>query len=710
MRVVLRVLMMGSFLTLWAGAATAQDSPFVPAEVFRTLTGEISGDISYDYLRHLTLYHSVNGASRGFRDKQRWIAEQARKAGLEDVRIIDDIRYRGPGWSPLSAELYIVSPDPRRLISYQDIAVAIADYSRSGTWEGELVDVGTGVMDAEYEGKEVKDKIVLASGSPATVMEQAVWKRGALGVVYYNAARGIDHPDQVAWIRLNSRPPKGKENTLAFSISYRAGMELKRRLAPRPKPGLTPGSFGEGVEPGEKIVLRAKVEAEFEENPKQWIVEGWIRSSKRRDQAIVLTAHAQEEKFSANDDNSGCANLLEIGRALTKLVAEGKLARPARDIRFWWVNEIDSEYEYFAAHPDERSRILLNLNQDMVGAKQSLGSRVQHISRTPWSRPSYLNEVIENITTMVVQGNTGYLAAYQAGGRQPFNRPIVSRMGTRERYAAEVVPYFDSTDHLVFNDALIGIPGTSLTNWPDDYIHSSDDDLWQMDPTQLQRNAFIVAATALYFANREPARVPMLSWQVYAGVLRRLTEAHTRATRMLALAAPEERGAAYFDGVNLTEQAGWQGSATLDSLRVFEPEAAAAAKLEELKKSLPLATGYLTGSLGEDYCGLAGCERPPEPQLTDEERAMAGKVPVVAGSIADFLAKRRDLGSFGLHELMRYEVWNFVNGQRTYLDIYRAVRAEAQSVGAWYYGEVKAKQVADLLDAGVKAGLLRMKP
>src|SRR5712692_1989720 len=446
MRVFLRVLLIAAVWTVWGGAAAAQESPFISGEIFRLLSGEISGDISYDHLRHLTLHHSINGASRGFRDKERWIAEQAQRMGLEDVRILDDIRYRGPGWSPLAAELYVMSPERRRLISFQDIAVAIADYSRSGAWEGELVDVGTGAANADYEGKSVKDKIVLASGSPAAVMEQAVWKRGALGVVYYNAARGLDHPDQVAWIRLNSRPSKGKENTFAFSVSYRAGMELKHRLAPRPKPGATPGSFGEGLEPGEKIVLRAKIEAGFEEDPKQWIVEGWIRGAKRHDQQIVLTAHAQEEKFSANDDNSGCANLLEIGRALAKLMAEGKLPRPERDIRFWWTNEIDSEYEYFAAHPEERGKILLNLNQDMVGAKQSAGSRIQHITRTPWSRPSYLDPVVESIATMVMRGNSAYLAAGQAGSKQPFSQPIVSRLGTRERYAAEIVPYFDNTD------------------------------------------------------------------------------------------------------------------------------------------------------------------------------------------------------------------------------------------------------------------------
>lgn len=37
------------------------------------------------------------------------------------------------------------------------------------------------------------------------------------------------------------------------------------------------------------------------------------------------------------------------------------------------------------------------------------------------------------------------------------------------------------------------------------------------------------------------------------------------------------------------------------------------------------------------------------------------------------------------------------------------VRAEAQSAGDWYYGTVSAKQIEDLLDGGVKAGILKLK-
>lgn len=703
-------LVRGSILIACAAAlAMPQESPLAPPNVFGPLSGEISGDIAYDHIRHLTLYDSPNSGSKGYRDKTRWVFEKAKQVGLEDVRLIEDLKGRGQSWTALSADLFLVSPEYRRLASYDEAAVALGTNSRSGTWEGELIDVGEGTREADYKGKDVKGKIVLCSGSPGAVMNQAVFQRGALGVVYYNAARGVDYPDQVAWIHLPSEAPKGKQVTFAFSLSYRAGMELKRRLAAGSAAAAIPGAFGEGTRTGEKLVLKATVQTEFSADSNQWMVEGWIQGTKIHHQAIVLTAHLQEEKYSANDDNSGLASLLEIGRALQKLIREGRLARPVRDLRFWWCNEISGEYAYFAAHPEERGKVLANINQDMVGAKQSLGARIQHITRTPDSRPSFLNDVMESIALTVARGNTAYLSAGQAGSRTPFSKPIVARFGTRDRYGVEIVPFFTNTDHMVFNDAIIGVPGVTLTNWPDPYIHSSDDDLWQVDATQLQRNAFVVAAAAYYLAALEPAGVPVLAAQVHTGVGRSLNNALARATEMLALAPPSMRPATYHDGVNLIEQATRRAAATLDSLGVFEPEPPVKAQLEEWKKAVSAAGEARRNVLAEHYRLLTGQAAPAPPPLSDLEKRMSAKVPEIALGVAEYIEKRFALRGSGLHGVMAYELPNFVDGRRSYLDIYRALRAEAQAAGEWYYGTVTAKAVDDALESGVKSGLLRLK-
>jgi hypothetical protein len=58
---------------------------------------------------------------------------------------------------------------------------------------------------------------------------------------------------------------------------------------------------------------------------------------------------------------------------------------------------------------------------------------------------------------------------------------------------------------------------------------------------------------------------------------------------------------------------------------------------------------------------------------------------------------------------MRDEVFNFVDGQRNYYDIYKADYAEAAAAGSWYYGAVTLQDVVGLLDAAVEARALALK-
>lgn len=62
-----------------------------------------------------------------------------------------------------------------------------------------------------------------------------------------------------------------------------------------------------------------------------------------------------------------------------------------------------------------------------------------------------------------------------------------------------------------------------------------------------------------------------------------------------------------------------------------------------------------------------------------------------------------------LHPTMRTELLNFVDGKRSYLDIYKALQAEALAAGSWYYGVVKLQDVIKVLDANIEAGAMRLK-
>jgi hypothetical protein len=677
----------------------AQQSPFLPEDTYTKLVNEISGDIAYDNLRSLVMYHVTSGGAEDFQKEADWVLARAKSYGLEGVKFVPQPAWHSSAkeidenWTLKGGELWLLEPKPMKLGDVRETPLTVADNSPTVDLTAELVDVGEGVVESDYAGKEVAGKVVLAYGRVDKVKELACWQRGAVGIVSYYSQRvgsWTDFPDQVAWTRVSPDEDGKKPTPPVMMIPPRTGLMLSRWMTGR---GPSHIFAGEPEKPTTPPVFRVrlKVQSEVTRPGRQGFVEGIIRGTTYHDQAIVLTAHLQEEKTSANDDRSGCASLLEIARALNAMIADDRLPRPQRDIRFWWANEIASEYQYFSDHPEERERILANINQDMVGARQSLGGRVQHVSRTPYSRWSFLNDVVESIVTSLVRGNNSYIASWQAKNPVPYSRPIFAHLGSREPYNAQMVPYFDSTDHMVFNEAAIGIPGVDFTNWPDPYIHSTGDDLWQIDTTQLQRNAVAVAAIALYLANLNEADVPTLM-AVMAGEARERI-AHDLATGLsrMAQAPAAEKRAAYDDALNLLAQAVTREVQGLESLRRFS-DAASRKLLDSLLADLRLTEVNHRQRIEEWYTALGGKKSPPT--LDEREKALAAKVLRRVGTLGEYFRNAQEIeGPKGLHGLMQWEALNYVDGRRSILDIHRAVRAESLSVGEWYYGTVKLEDL-----------------
>jgi Peptidase family M28 len=737
----MRKLVCGALGCLIASLVSAQSSPFVSEPVERALVNELSGDLAFETLRISTQWHKTSG-SEGFFAVARYVEGRAKAAGLSDVRWIDQVA-ESASWTCHRAEAWLLAGSgaavqETRLGTYAEVATSIADHSRPADVTADLVDVGSGERAADYTGKDVRGKIVLAYGSPSTVTEQAVWQRGAAGILAWSSTRLnalADAPDQVAWQSVpESDGPHGEKTTFAFILSAREGKALADRLR-----GETSHRWGGGG-PGATVALRARVIVESSVLPekKTAMVEARIPGTDPSLPEIVLTSHLQEEKFSANDNQSGVANMLEIGRALTALIGSGKLSRPRRGIRFWWCDEIYSEYRYFADHPGEEKKILVDLNEDMVGAKQSVGSRTQFMARTPWSRPSYLSDVQQSILEAVVQGNNAYLPAWQADSLPPgvpFSNPIFAHLGTREPFHAQAVPYFDSTDHLAFNDVWVGVPGTTLTNWPDEYIHSSGDDLWQIDATQLKRNAYVVAATAWWLANATAQDVPFLAAFVAARASQRLGARLATAQTWIETGSgtSEERRAA---ATNLLDQAIATEVAAVSSSRLVGPitgsdpatltetlnglRAVGAAlrarvwlaaapgpttpTLESLKTRIPHypvttldAWMALQHRVGEQRHARERAQR--ERREQDEALRKAGKKPKPAS------AEDSDDDS-GLSPLMQSEAMNWIDGKASAADIARRVWAEALSAGRWYYGEATPAMVEKFLERQARDGLI----
>ena len=681
-------------------AVLAQESPFVPEELALRLANEVSGDRAFHDVRLLTPYHRIMG-SPAFVEAANMLAGLAGRCGLENVRVVRQKFEGGLSWNPRSAELWLVEPEETKLADFDDVTVSLAVFSRSAHLTAELIDAGRAAGPEDFRGVDVTGKVVLTTSPPGLAIRTAVWERGAVGVVscggIHPEAR-FDTPDQIAYIKVPASVPPGKPAPWAFNVSPREHGRLQDLLR-------------ECRERGVPVKVRVDIDTEVLEPTEQAYLWAEMPGAEIHDQDIVLTAHLDEESTSANDNGSGCAALLEVGRAIAALVRDGKIARPKRDIIFWWPNEHTSEYQHFREHPDEPKGMLASINLDMVGAKQSLGSRVQHLIRTPFSIPSYLNDVVESIMDRVVLISGEFRAAEEGGPRLPSSRSILSFLGSRERFNAMAVPHSGGSDHEVFCESLIGVPAVSLINDPDPYFHSSDDDLWNIDRTQLKRNAFITAAATLFLANAGDADVPLLAQEVYSRGLGRLGKDMNTALAHVRESPAGDRARSYGEARNLLEQAAARERKAVESVLVFaRPGGPNAAFASRLAAKIGAAAAGLVRELDASTMLVSGEKRVPAPVLSSVERDLATRIPANVGSLDEYFGKRGwAVDAPGLHSIMAKECYCFVDGKRTGLDIFRAVQAEALSAGAFYYGTVAPEAVLKLLDEAVRKGVLKFR-
>jgi hypothetical protein len=684
-------------VTSTPGNAGAQRYPLLDSTAVALLSGEISGDAAYDHVRVLTSYHRPQGSDT-LGVAARYVERTARRFGLQQVRYIELPSLRQP-WNPGTSDLWIVGAEPERIASAIQNRIHLADRSRPADVTAELIDIGAG-GDSAYRAKDVTGKIVLTTGDLNGVMADAVQRRGALGVVWYPdpytpsrgyLSFGTDQPDQIPWLTLATRQVNGRDPTFAFVLSLREGIALRNRVAAARTP----------------IRVRAVVRSELgsREHPQPWmpLVEAFIPGSDPTSgQDVVLSAHLQEEQHSANDDASGIASILEIGRALTKLIADGSLPRPKRNLRFWWTTENDAQRQYFAANPRVLDTMWVAINQDMVGADQAIGvMRTQDVTRLPASKFHFMNDVMEAAVDYMVAANTSNITQFRNGyGLYP--KAHIAKNGTRHRYNAQSVWYFGDSDHQSFLDA--GVPAITFTNSPDPYIHSNLDDLFQIDRTQLGRNALTAALIAYTMASADTRSFGDLTAQVVGRGQARLGQSVRLALQLLGEGS--DRPAAYAAAI---DQVRYGADRERRAIRTLgEIAAAARPNVAALLAELDRREAQAVREVNAAWVRNGGGALPSRRALTQPERDLAAMRPARSATPKEWLAQYDQINwGSSLNGYIAREVLQAIDGNRTGLDIYRLVAAEAREGGEHYYGVVRLEAVLALLRNVTQLGLIR---
>lgn len=253
--------------------ARAAERPLASPKLVQALVDEISGEAAFDATARISRFDRIQ-ASEGFHDAAVMIKEELARMGYVDAAVEGwpsngTLRYSTCrsviGWRAKSGELWLVSPGRERLCSYREVPLTLVKHSGSGHAEAELVDVGTGLGEDAYRGKEVRGRIVLATGYSGDVLREAVVKRGALGVVTWYSPE--TRPGYPAMIRYTAIWPRWEERDklgFGFNVSKLQGWRLKQML-----------------EEGKRVILRAEVEAEFYESRLEVVTASFLGSEVR---------------------------------------------------------------------------------------------------------------------------------------------------------------------------------------------------------------------------------------------------------------------------------------------------------------------------------------------------------------------------------------------------------------------------------------------
>jgi hypothetical protein len=662
----LKVLVLLTTFLLTASSALAELRELIPEEVLKQIAEETSGEAAKRNLDTITLQHRMRSGTQ-FDTATRHIYDTLRDYGLDEVEYLTyaadgktmfGTQKSRPVWDVEFAQLWEVREAGgsiqrvRKLGDWDSVPLSLAQDSLSADVTGTLVDIGAGMSDADYEGRDLAGKLVLTSSQPGAVADRAVGELGAAGIISYapnqRSAWWKEDDRLVRWGHLSSFP---KTETFGFMISLREARDLQARMSA-----------------GEEILFHARVESSHDKGKYRFVT--------------ARIDGADHPRPGANDNASGCVAILETARTLNALIESEILPRPSRSIRFLWPAEIEGSIMYLVEH-DDPSRIKANIHMDMVGGAP-VTKAVFRISGGPNSVPSFISDLAHEIGGFV----NDQTLVHASGEDTDF--PLTAPEGGKEPLLAQMEGISMGSDHDVFFESTWGIPGLYLHDWPDRYIHTNFDSAANIDPTKLKRSAYIGAVSALFLANMSDKDVPRVLEMLRRNSVRRSAEV-MEFRRALTLLDPAAVTEIFFEierekirsierFAALPEEQYRYAVASLDQLRplMLQPVPAIFIPRDEtVYERNPDIQGPMN-AFGYSFL---------EDKLGAEEM---NKLAILKHSTG--------LADGGM---LAYELLNFVDGKRTVSDIRDWLVAE--------FGTVPPEYVAEYLQALESIDVVRMK-
>lgn len=475
-------------------------------KLYQLLHEHLSGEKAHETVKQITQFYRSPG-SQGYHAATNIIADMLRKNGFADLEVT---RYPIDGevevnnrvfplsWEPYDAKVRIINPIQEDIVDFDIAPSTLAWWSAPTPVAGidaEVIDVGTGEHESDYEGKALSGKVVYIRTTDRpegwTYASSLALQKGAIGILtdYFLYPMPPDRvqedvPNSVQLLRLGANN-HGKYQAWACSVNYEVGKKLDELLKIGP------------------VTIHAEINCKSFKGEGQNLL-ATIQGSDLKHESVFFLSHTSTGTRPGANCAAGVALSAEVAMTLKHLVDTNQIPRPRRSIKFLFVNEGLGSQVYIGSHMDELPSIKASFCFCSAGNHQHKTKSILVFSKNPDSVPSFLNDFYEWVMDQAPKDKYWV-------GREEWNMSSV---------VFEQVPYTPWSDNSAW--AAYGIPSGLVMSWPDINFHSQLLTADTIDPKVIKRGGITSAIAAYEIANANGKTAEVIADIVFSKSLYRL--------------------------------------------------------------------------------------------------------------------------------------------------------------------------------------------
>lgn len=454
-----------SWFSLLSFSVKAYQFPEFVEPYFQMVDKTFDQDAAFNTVAFVAKYWRVVG-NEGFDKSIYHVMEKLKAAGFVEegaADATDRLVYRiekrplkNPTWEPVAGSLKLGSGEEILNFKTNFNMMAMRSHGTGGEKEFEVVYVGEG-RNLDWS-QDLTGKVVFGETSVGLLFNEAVKKKGAVGVIGYRLPGYLQPDKNVNSIQFTGIPRDEEKKSFGILLSNAARQKLKAAIA-----------RGDNK-------IKVNLETKIWESEELTLV-AELRGSKNPEERFVFSAHVQEP--GANDNASGVGALGEIAASSARLLKAGKI-NPERTITYLFGDEIVSTRRFIQEDKERASNIKWGMSLDMVGENTDL------------TGGTFLIEKMPDPGSIWVRG----IEKHSEWGGRPLKKDqlkphyfndltinVFQGIGEKKNWAVKFNPFEGGSDHVPFLSG--DIPGVLLWHFTDQFYHTDGDKIDKVSPQTL---------------------------------------------------------------------------------------------------------------------------------------------------------------------------------------------------------------------------------